>query len=256
MNTAADLTENRDISVYDSIPSQTSEADRRAMLGVQAAYQRKFGTFVYLEIGSHLGGSLQPCVLNSRCTRIYSVDKRPEAAPDDRIAGGSSGYPDNSTQRMLKLLSGLSVEGAKKIATFDSDASEIDTEAISEPPTIAFIDAEHTARAVKSDFDFCVKVLAPGGAIVFHDYRVLRDAIANNVASLQERDFVAFRIEGDIYGVIFDPDLVRNDPYLNSRLIRHERMKNYYSLEWAWWKMRDFLLVSKHLMASEGRDLW
>lgn len=255
MNNQANFLASRDIAVFDGIPSQTSRADRRAMLGVHAAAQKAKGTFSYLEIGSHLGGSLQPYVLNPSCTTIYSIDARPVITPDDRIAGGSSGYPDNSTARMISLLKDLSETGAEKIVTFDSDASEVDPAAITEAPQIAFIDGEHTARAVASDFAFCSSVIAPGGAIVFHDYRVLREAIDKAVDSVRDRGAIGLRIEGDVFGIFFDPSFVHNDPYLNERLQRHEKMKRFYPVEWGWWKVRDVLLMPKHFMSRELQSL-
>lgn len=255
MTTEPDFIARMDVSVYDTIPSQTSRADRRAMLGVHAAYQRHLGRFAYLEIGSHLGGSLQPYVLNPNCTRIYSIDARPESTPDDRIQGGSSDYPGNSTARMLSLLSALSEDCHDKITTFDSDASQIDPGAISEPPAIAFIDGEHTDRAVRSDFGFCNRVLAPGGAIVFHDYRILRTAIDQVSAAVAGQGGVAFRIEGDVFGIFTDRQIVQNDPYLSARLARHERMRPYYPLEWGWWRVRDVLMLPKRIIAREWDTL-
>ena len=42
------------------------------------------GPFRYLEIGSHLGGSLQALVADPRCMEIVSIDTRPDSQPDDR----------------------------------------------------------------------------------------------------------------------------------------------------------------------------
>jgi hypothetical protein len=72
-----------DLSLFDHILTQTSKGDRRALLGVQRAVMRRHGQFAYLEIGPHLGGSIQPYLLNPTCTHIYSIDSRPLLQPDD-----------------------------------------------------------------------------------------------------------------------------------------------------------------------------
>ena len=48
-----------DLRVFDRVPSQTTADDRRSLLAVQRAVARHFGEYCYLEIGSHLGGSIQ-----------------------------------------------------------------------------------------------------------------------------------------------------------------------------------------------------
>ena len=53
-----------DLSLFDAIPSQSSAWDRRSLLACQAAIRQRIGRYVYLEIGSHLGGSLQTHVLD------------------------------------------------------------------------------------------------------------------------------------------------------------------------------------------------
>ena len=69
-----------DLSVFDLVPSQTSDAEKRSLLAVQRAVARRFGAYNYLEIGSHLGGSLQPHVRDPRCAHIDSIDLRPQTA--------------------------------------------------------------------------------------------------------------------------------------------------------------------------------
>src|SRR5947208_3078561 len=91
-----------DVSLFDTIPSQTNVNERRGLLALQKAVGEKLGSYVYLEIGSHLGGSIQPHLVDARCRKIFSIDNRPVQQPDDR--GVPCDYPDNSTARMLDLL--------------------------------------------------------------------------------------------------------------------------------------------------------
>lgn len=94
--------EQLDTSLLELIPAQLEEDDRRSLLALHAACSQTYGTFAYLEIGSHLGGSLQALVRDPACTAAISIDPRPAWQPDER--GPQFGYSDNSTARMLSLI--------------------------------------------------------------------------------------------------------------------------------------------------------
>lgn len=180
-----------DPSLFDAIGSQSSTHDRQSLLACQLATRDAHAGYVYLEIGSHLGGSLQPYVLDTRCRRIYSIDARPPVQPDERCDTGYA-YPDNSTARMLEGLRTLSAAGAAKVTCIDADTRDVDPRGISERPQLCFIDGEHTDAAVARDFAFCRQVLAPDGAIVFHDANVIYLGLAAIVEQLR-REGVRFR---------------------------------------------------------------
>lgn len=148
-----------DISLFEKITSQTTDDDKRSLLAIQSAVREIAPNYVYLEIGSHLGGSIQPHLVDERCSRIYSIDKRPLVQPDER--GVSYGYPENSTQRMLSLLSHIAP--TEKIVTIDGETGKLDQSVIDVPPQLCFIDGEHTDRATKVDFDCCLNALDAGG---------------------------------------------------------------------------------------------
>jgi hypothetical protein len=220
--------ENLDVTLFAHIPSQTSVGDRRSLLAVQRATGRRHESYAYLEIGSHLGGSIQPYLVDHRCMRIYSIDPRPVLLPDDRSPEYVSEYPENSTERMLRLLEAVDPGGISKIQCFETDASKLDRDAIREKPRVAFIDGEHTRDAVLSDFAFCIAVIAPGGAILFHDFYILHGAIAEIVTSLkaEHRDFTALKLDGNMFGIFLDPSLVLSDPFLREW---HRRQKRFWT---------------------------
>jgi hypothetical protein len=176
-----------DLSLFDAIPTQTTEADRRALLGVHRAVMNKHGRFAYLEIGSHLGGSIQPYLLNSACLRIYSIDPRPSSQPDERERDCTVSYPENSTERMLDNLGKLDQEAVSKVECFSMDACKVDVTAITIRPMIAFIDGEHTRSAANSDVDFCLGVIAQNGVIVFHDFPIVYKAVFDTLRRLRNR---------------------------------------------------------------------
>ena len=172
-----------DVSLFDAIDSQTTSDDRRSMLAIQAAVSARLGSFTYLEIGSHLGGSIQPFLLDHRCTHIVSIDKRPEKQPD--LRGKLYAYPDNSTVRMLENLRRVARDGVAKITVFDTDSSELKASMLPSRPDLCFIDGEHTNTAVERDFAFCQSALAAPGVIYFHDSQIVFQALDNILTSLR-----------------------------------------------------------------------
>ena len=204
------------VDLFDAIPSQTSVATRRSLLSVQRATARRHPEFAYLEIGSHLGGSIQPYLLDPRCLAVFSIDSRPAWQPDDRVPGCIATYENNSTQRMMELLRKLDVSQASKVRCFETDASQVDMVLIRPRPHVAFIDAEHTRKAVWSDFEFCRSVLADGGTILFDDFSIVYPAVLEICRFLkrERRPFVPVRLEGRVFGIFFDEDTVRSDPFV------------------------------------------
>jgi Methyltransferase domain len=166
-----------DVRLFDAVPSQTCREDRESLLRLQRCIRRT-GSYVYLEIGSHLGGTLQPHLVDSRCSAIYSIDKRPLEQPDELL--GVCHYPENSTKRMLSGLQQAFPEApVKKIKTFDADARELDPRTFIPKPDFCFIDGEHTDQAVCSDFDFCLKACNRNGIIGFHDANFVVGGLAH-----------------------------------------------------------------------------
>lgn len=227
MNEWIDRIDKLDLSLFATIPSQTSDGDRRSLLAVQRATARRHKEYVYLEIGSHLGGSIQPHLVDDRCKRIYSIDARPSQQPDDRSLGCVVHYDDNSTERMLSMLGGMGYGDIARIECFDSDASEVDPSKIAGRPQIAFIDGEHTKATVISDFQFCSKVLSEEGIILFHDFGIIYPAILEICKRLdrQHRAYVPLKLESAVFAIFFDSGVLHSDPYLASL---HKRNKNFW----------------------------
>src|SRR6185295_1456922 len=115
--------ETLDLTLFENIESQTSDLDKRSLLACELAVRSLRDSYVYLEIGSHLGGSLQPYVVDEKCERIFSIDKRPPLQPDER--GLNYKYENNSTARMLENLKKVSNAGLEKITCIDDDAANI-----------------------------------------------------------------------------------------------------------------------------------
>lgn len=217
-----DMISRLDTALYKNIDAELNEDDRKTLLAVQNAVREFKGTYCYLEIGSHLGGSIQPHLLDARCFRIYSIDKRPLVIPDDR--GRPIEYPDNSTQRMMQRLTGVSPTGATKIVCFDDDATNVAPASITEKPDICFIDGEHTNRAVVSDFEFCYSVVKDDGLICFHDSNIIWRGLRVIVQRLKARrvPFQFLRLGGVVSAI-----------GLNNSVLRSEALKK---LRWSGWR--------------------
>ena len=180
-----------DLRLFETIPSQSTDHDKQSLLAVELAVRELAGEYNYLEIGSYLGGSIQPHLLDSKCRRIYSIDKRPHSQPDER--GVDYVYQNNSTARMMETLAQVS-ENREKITTIDGDSKTVNPSQITDKIQLCFIDGEHTDAAVVSDFKFCLRVLDDNGAIVFHDAQITYNGIADCIKYLDGSglDFKAY----------------------------------------------------------------
>ncbi len=218
-NTTASRIDRLDVSLFDHISSQSSTADREAFLALQRAVRDRSEGYVYLEIGSHLGGSIQPHLLDPRCKKIYSIDKRPEEMPDER--GENRVYRGNSTQRMLDRLGQISEKGLSKIVCFDHDARHIDPQRIDPAPHLCFIDGEHTNRAVVADFAFCYKISAPDAVIAFHDSGLVAKGIKTVKKWLRQRGIVyeGLKLGGSVYAICLGASVKAIAPQLRPQSI-------------------------------------
>ena len=207
-----------DLKVFERIPSQTSDNDKRSLLACRSAVSNLQQPYIYLEIGSYLGGSLQPFLLDKNCLKIYSIDKRPVSQPDER--GVNFVYQNNSTERMLDNLRKVSPD-LSKIVCLDGDVSEIETGKIEQQPNFCFIDGEHTDTAVWNDFQFCLKVMEPNGVIAFHDAAVIYKGLQNIINFLQEKKikFHAYNLPDIMFVIEIGEFPVHCQPHIQQLLV-------------------------------------
>ena len=210
---------NLDLSLFEQIESQSTDSDRASLLACQLAVRELRPKYNYLEIGSYIGGSIQPYLLDDRCERIFSIDKRPHSQPDER--GIDYVYEHNSTERMLDNLA--KVAPIDKITTIDGSSSDIEPSKIDSPVDLAFIDGEHTDRAVVADFEFCLKTLESSGAIVFHDAQITYNGIAGCLELLKTRniDFKAYALPNIVFVVEIGDLPLHRHPAIYERLVNN-----------------------------------
>jgi Methyltransferase domain len=190
-----------DVSLFSHIQSQTSVGDKTSLLALELGSRERWGGFSYLEIGSHLGGSLQPFVADPACEAIVSIDPRPKLQPDDRLA--EIEFPDNSTERMRKNLERVPGADLAKLTTIEATSADVDPGSLPVRPQLCFIDGEHTHDAALADARFCEAAIAGSGCIAFHDDSTVRTALRAFVRDLTRRGvpFVAYPVPKKIFVV-------------------------------------------------------
>jgi hypothetical protein len=202
-----------DTTLFEHVEVQLDAEDRRSLLALHAGCREAFGTFSYLEIGSHLGGSLQVFVRDPACRTIVSLDPRPESQPDER--GFRYRYPDNTTGRMLEALATIPGADPGKVRPIERGTGEVDPGEIGSPPELAFVDGEHTDRAVLRDARFCDAAMRGTGCIAFHDAAVVYRGVGRFLSELEsaDRPFYAYLLPDSIFVVeLGDARLLGTEP--------------------------------------------
>jgi predicted O-methyltransferase YrrM len=207
---------NLDLKLFEKISSQSNDNDKGSLLACQVATRALAGNYNYLEIGSYLGGSIQPHLLDEKCRKIYSIDKRPTVQPDER--GVEYQYLNNSTARMLENLKRVAPEQIDKITAIDGD-----TRGIKYKITLCFIDGEHTDEAVIADFKFCLSVLAENGAILFDDANIIYNGIFEAIEYLKKSaiNFRAYHLPDKIFAVEIGDFPVHQNGAILERLLNN-----------------------------------
>ncbi len=212
-----------DLDLFSKINSQSTDHDKQSFLAIQLAVRNLRPGYRYLEIGSYLGGSIQPHLLDDSCSRIYSIDKRPEKQPDER--GFDYTYLNNSTERMLEMLRAVAPEKMDKIVTIDGDSRSIDPSEIKDKIDLCFIDGEHTDAAVLSDFRFCLNVLNSDGCIAFHDAQITYNGIGSCISYLEQRGvaFRAYTLPHIVFVIEIGDFPMHNEPTIFERLVNNHQ---------------------------------
>lgn len=177
MRPIPDYLSNLDTSVF-TVQAALSPGDRQSFLRIQRLIAQRIGGYDYLEIGSELGGSLVPHLLDPGCKTAVSIDLRPLSQPDER--GTVFYYPDNTTARMKETIAAsIGAAPLQKLVTFDSDASGVSPQSLPAKVDLAMIDGEHTDTACFADFCQVMGFVKDDAIIAFHDANLISDAIQN-----------------------------------------------------------------------------
>lgn len=173
--------EQLDTRLFNHVKTTTPVEDQCTLLALQAVFRRIFHGYVYLEIGSYQGGSLQPYVVDPKCAKIISIDPRPGATPDAR---GIQAYSESSLATMMEGLQRIPGADIAKVQTFEASTRDLRAGAVGARPQLCFVDGEHTDEAVLNDARFCLSALAENGAIAFHDANLVFKGLQSFLAEL------------------------------------------------------------------------
>ena len=118
---------------------------------------------------------------------------------------------------MLNLLGHVCHDQVYKIKTIEESSCNINIDHISNKYDLIYIDAEHTKAAVKKDFDFSLKVINDKGAIILHDFWIIKDAIVDIEKSLRKsgNEHMGVYFGGEIFCFFFDVSIVQNDDFIS-----------------------------------------
>lgn len=158
------------------VVSETSDGDKLTILAVQEMMPSGYR---YVEVGSHIGGTIAPHLLSRECDHVLSIDPRPPRQDDER--GRVFEYPDNTTGRMLlTLVRACGDERVnRKLGVREETATEVSSSADwpgSRRYDMALIDAEHTFLAVARDFIAVERMMERDAVVLVHDSNILVEA--------------------------------------------------------------------------------
>lgn len=193
-----------------NIPSQLSAGDCAVLRAVQNHISQQ-QPYVYLEIGSYLGGSLHPHLSTPRCELAWSVDtRRTGQILDER--GIDYAYT-TTTQDMLDQLAANRIP-IDRLHTIDGTILDVpDIRA-----DLVFIDGEHTNSAALSDAVNALRF--DPQVILFHDDWIVSWGIDNFIQYLVDgnipADVYKFR-DSDITAVAFGSIRPRFAEFARSR---------------------------------------
>lgn len=231
-----------DVGLFESIEAQLNDSDKRSLLALQSACRQAYGSYAYLEIGSHLGGSLQSVIRDPACSRIISIDPRPERQPDERK--GASSYAGNSTEQMLELLAGIPGARLDKLETVEATTAELDPATYAGTPTFCFVDGEHTDVAVHRDAEFCRHVIGTEGVIAFHDTSTVYRGLQGFLDELEDEaaEYTAYLLPHSVFAVELGPARILEAPQVllvlrssGRRAIAALMDNDFYRSAWERW---------------------
>ena len=189
------------IKRYFPISSQTSDTDKLILLKIIIFLKRIKKKFNYLEIGSFLGGSLTPFLMETSCKSIVSVDKRNQKQDDERNEEWS--YKNIYEKDMIN---GLKKHGlnTSKLKTFNGDIKNFKT---NKKFDLSFIDGIHTDTNTFSDFLNVLNLSTRDSIVLFHDSSIIFKSISMiNILLLNQNykfKLVKFK-NSEITGIFFE----------------------------------------------------
>jgi len=127
---------------------------------------------VSFEIGTYLGVSALTIALNTADdAKIFTVDLPDEFAESDlsTLTQGDRRLVMDTINTVGRALNEHSA--GSKVQQIRCNSLELDVRRYTDQIDFAFIDGGHSYELVKNDTEKCLSVLAPGGVMMWDDYR-------------------------------------------------------------------------------------
>lgn len=213
----------QDLGASFPIESQTSDSDKAFLLCAMDVMRFR-AAYAYVEVGSYLGGSLTPFLMDPRCERVLSIDERERQQADERGA-----RYDYAGVTHASMIAGLKAHGMStdKLQTFDGSIDTMPRPA--DTFDLAFIDGEHTDVSCFRDFLWLQPLMATDAIIMFHDSTLVFKAL-QQVQLLLRRSgtpFTFLKKAGSEMSALFLGDLRRPD--IIARFGEAEDLASFYS---------------------------
>jgi len=216
----------KNIDLYRLVRTQTSQSDQTSLLELLHLVRGKSPLYVYLEIGSFLGGTLVPFCVDVQCKAIYSVDKRVYEAPNESRSACSE-YGEHSSSAMRQRLLEATGFDANRLKCLDSDMRDVASAEIKDRIDYVLIDGEHTNDAVESDFRAVERFLASDAVVAFHDYHCVRGGIVRIEKYLRAtgRTFLSVKLSGDVFAIFMQPEMARSSTFVKSYIRKYRWLR-------------------------------
>ncbi len=158
------------VTYSSSIDVQGGTSDREAW--ILAVLAKRACTI--FEFGTCTGKTTHLLALNAPTAAIiHTLTLAPEQASAYTKAAEDEGHETRAALRASVhttfVYSGTPV--AHKVRQIFSDSKAFDDAPLASTCDLIFIDGSHTASYVRSDSEKALRMLAPGGIIIWHDYR-------------------------------------------------------------------------------------
>jgi len=172
-------------------------------LALLCSLVRRKDPHTLVEIGTYRGFTTLHLSRNTPETcRIFTADLPPSEA-EEKAAQSSDPHMIKEAARVDRAFG-----GDRKIVQILQDSTTVDWgKVVGQPVDFALIDGSHLYEHVRKDTEGILKVLAPGGMIVWHDYlRVeVRRGVGRYLDSLRKNGLPVFRLEGTTLAVYESP---------------------------------------------------
>ena len=222
------------INTFFPIHSQTSREDKVFLINTIRLLNSNLNSYNYLEIGSYLGGSLTPFIIDKKCKKILSIDKRNLKLSDER--GENFDYKNIPEKKMFLNIKKYNLS-TKKIKTFNGKIKDFKKK--NDKYDLVFIDGEHTDHNCYEDFLYSLNFIKKNSIVMFHDSPVIYKAISLIFIYLDKEKipYSFIKKSGSLMSAIFFGKYINKK--FNKIYGKIESTKKYFN------SSKDFILLSQ-----------